>query len=105
VPRSPWLNERIEALDVFDLKTRTTYLLPQFVDFVTGEVAKCTVDTSVQPRVLWDDRRDERVWWRSRPSLNSIDKLILHLCGNLRQWIVAELGGAADIRDLARCLG
>jgi hypothetical protein len=45
VSRSPWLNERIEALDVFHLKTRTTYLLPQFVDFVTAEVAKCTVDT------------------------------------------------------------
>jgi len=42
---------------------------------------------------------DEQVWWRSRPSLNSIGNLILHLCGNLRQWIVAGLGGAVDSRD------
>jgi hypothetical protein len=42
---------------------------------------------------------DEQVWWRSRPSLNSIGNLILHLCGNLHQWIVARLGGAADNRD------
>jgi hypothetical protein len=42
---------------------------------------------------------DEQVWWRSRPSLNSIGNLILHLCGNVRQWIVAGLGGAADSRD------
>ena len=42
---------------------------------------------------------DEQVWWRSRPSLNSIGNLILHRCGNLRQWIVAGLGGAADLRD------
>jgi hypothetical protein len=42
---------------------------------------------------------DEQVWWRSRPALNSIGNLILHLCGNLRQWIVAGLGGAADSRD------
>ena len=42
---------------------------------------------------------DEQVWWHSRPSLNSIGNLILHLCGNLRQWIVAGLGGAADSRD------
>src|SRR5437879_13919056 len=27
---------------------------------------------------------DEQVWWRSRPSLNSIGNLILHLCGNSR---------------------
>src|SRR4029077_4440954 len=42
---------------------------------------------------------EEQVWWRSRPSLNSIGNLILHLCGNVRQWIVAGLGGAADSRD------
>ena len=42
---------------------------------------------------------DEQVWWRSRPSLNSIGNLILHLCGNVRQWIVAGLDGAADGRD------
>ena len=32
-------------------------------------------------------------------SLNSIGNLTLHLRGNLRQWIVAGLGGAADSRD------
>ena len=42
---------------------------------------------------------DGQVWWRSNPSLNSIGNLILHLCGNVRQWIIAGLGGAADIRD------
>ena len=42
---------------------------------------------------------DEQVGWRSHPSLNSVGNLILHLCGNLRQWIVAGLGGAADGRD------
>jgi hypothetical protein len=42
---------------------------------------------------------DEQVWWRPRHSLNSIGNLILHLCGNLRQWVIAGLGGAADVRD------
>ena len=46
-----------------------------------------------------DQLTEEQVWWRSRPALNSIGNLILHLCGNLRQWIVAGLGGAADGRD------
>jgi hypothetical protein len=41
----------------------------------------------------------EQVWWRSRPDLNSIGNLILHLCGNLRQWIVAGLGGTEDRRN------
>jgi Protein of unknown function (DUF1572) len=42
---------------------------------------------------------DEQVWWRPKPSLNSIGNLILHLCGNLRQWIVCGVGSATDNRD------
>ena len=35
-----------------------------------------------------DRLTDEQVWWRSHPESNSIGNLILHLCGNARQWIV-----------------
>src|ERR1700730_7861937 len=42
---------------------------------------------------------DEQAWRRSQPSLNSIGNLILHLCGNLRQWVVAGVGGASDVRN------
>lgn len=42
---------------------------------------------------------DEQLWWRPMPPLNSIANLILHLCGNLRQWIIAGIGDAADTRD------
>lgn len=42
---------------------------------------------------------DEQVWRRSQPSLNSIGNLILHLCGNVRQWIVSGVGGASDVRN------
>jgi hypothetical protein len=42
---------------------------------------------------------DGQVWRRSQPSLNSVGNLILHLCGNLRQWVVAGLGGAPDVRN------
>jgi hypothetical protein len=42
---------------------------------------------------------DGQVWRRSQPGLNSIGNLILHLCGNLRQWVVAGVGDAPDIRN------
>ena len=42
---------------------------------------------------------DEQLWWRANPQSNSIGNLILHLSGNVRQWIVSGLGGAADSRD------
>lgn len=46
-----------------------------------------------------DRLTDGQVWHRSQPGLNSISNLILHLCGNLRQWIVAGVGGAPDVRN------
>ena len=42
---------------------------------------------------------DEQIWWRNSSEQNSIGNLILHLCGNVRQWIVAGLGGTADVRN------
>jgi len=42
---------------------------------------------------------DEQIWWRANPQSNSIGNLLLHLSGNVRQWIVCGLGGAPDGRD------
>ncbi len=42
---------------------------------------------------------DEQVWWRSQPAMNSVGNLMLHLCGNVRQWLVSGLGGAPDNRN------
>jgi hypothetical protein len=41
---------------------------------------------------------DAQVWWRPAEAMNSIGNLLLHLAGNVRQWIVAGLGGAKDER-------
>jgi PhzF family phenazine biosynthesis protein len=46
-----------------------------------------------------DQLSEEQVWWRPHPSMNSIGNLLLHLTGNVRQWIVAGIGGAVDVRD------
>src|SRR5207253_3569392 len=42
---------------------------------------------------------DDQLWWRPHDSQNSIANIILHLCGNLRQWIISGVGGAPDTRD------
>jgi hypothetical protein len=42
---------------------------------------------------------DEQVWWRPNDASNSIGNLILHLDGNVRQWLIASFGGADDARD------
>ena len=38
------------------------------------------------------------LWWRPHPDTTSIGNLLLHLEGNVRQWIVSGLGGAPDHR-------
>jgi uncharacterized damage-inducible protein DinB len=40
-----------------------------------------------------------QIWWRPNESSNSAGNLALHLAGNVRQWIVAGLGGASDARQ------
>jgi uncharacterized damage-inducible protein DinB len=42
---------------------------------------------------------DDQIWWRANEDSNSIGNLILHLCGNARQWIVCGVGSAPDNRN------
>jgi len=41
---------------------------------------------------------DEQVWERQGAHENTAGNLILHLSGNMRQWIMHGVGGAADVR-------
>lgn len=41
----------------------------------------------------------ERVWWRPNDSSNSAGNLVLHLAGNVTQWIAGGVGGEPDARD------
>ncbi len=42
---------------------------------------------------------EEQVWWRPNDASNSIGNLILHLNGNVRQWLVASFKRSDDSRD------
>jgi Protein of unknown function (DUF1572) len=42
---------------------------------------------------------DEQVWWRPNESSNSIGNLMLHLNGNVTQWLVASFSREADQRN------
>ncbi|MGH7626964.1 MAG: DinB family protein [Gemmatimonadaceae bacterium] len=49
-----------------------------------------------------DRLADDDIWWRPNEASNSIGNLLLHLSGNVRQWIVSGVGGAPDVRDRPR---
>ena len=42
---------------------------------------------------------EKQIWWRPHATSNSIGNLVLHLEGNVRQWIISGLGGAPDRRE------
>jgi hypothetical protein len=42
---------------------------------------------------------EEQIWTRGAENENAVGNLVLHLNGNVRQWIVAGVGGQPDIRQ------
>src|SRR5215471_10477567 len=42
---------------------------------------------------------EEQVWARGSANENAIGNLVLHLCGNVRQWICAGVGGRTFNRE------
>jgi hypothetical protein len=66
--------------------------------------AQDTLAKQSLPRIVKCLQRlsEEEIWWRPNPASNSAGNLILHLCGNVRQWIIAGLGGAKDKRERNR---
>jgi len=45
---------------------------------------------------------DEDLQWREFAEHNSVHNLVLHVCGNLGQWILSGVGGATDVRQRER---
>lgn len=50
-------------------------------------------------RIAVEQLTDEQVWWRPNDASNSIGNLILHLSGNVTQWIVGGVGRTSVTRD------
>lgn len=42
---------------------------------------------------------DEELWYRPNSETNSVGHLILHLCGNVTQWIGSGIGQRPDLRE------
>jgi hypothetical protein len=45
---------------------------------------------------------DDQIWARGTDNENAVGNLVLHLAGNVRQWIISGLGGTPDVRERDR---
>src|SRR4026209_1187126 len=68
--------------------------LAQYREYLTGHYLP-------KIRAAVETLSEADLWWRPNEASNSIGNLMLHLTGNIRQWIVSGVGGAPDRRDRA----
>jgi hypothetical protein len=78
--RKPSAAHQLLAADFLDVSCRR---LGQMTEYLTACVKKLT---------------DEQIWQRQGVYENAVGNLVLHLCGNARQWIMHGVGGAPDVR-------
>jgi uncharacterized damage-inducible protein DinB len=57
-----------------------------------------THEYRVKVRLAVESLPHDALWWRANEQSNSVGNLLLHLAGNVRQWIVSGVGGAPDDR-------
>lgn len=72
----------------------STLFLTQSREYLRGEFLK-KIERAIEPLST------EQLWWRANDASNSIANLMLHLAGNVRQWIVGGVGGVDVARDRA----
>lgn len=72
----------------------------QWVEIVIAETRKRLFEEGI-PRLkkCMDMLSEEDIWIRPNEQSNSVGNLVLHLCGNVRQWLISGLGGAQDVRE------
>src|SRR6185312_12980487 len=82
------------AMNTDDMNTETGKL---FLDYSVRKLTQMTGNVDACLGHL----NDEQVWSRNAAHENTIGNLILHLCGNMRQWIMHGVAGQPDVRTRA----
>ncbi len=77
----------------------TTPILNLHTEFLEFSREKLLEQYWPRLRRCVEELSDEQVWWRPNDASNSIGNLILHLNGNVRQWLVASFKRLDDHRD------
>lgn len=67
-------------------------------ELVKNALYRMDESTRMITRSLAEVSEDE-VWQKPNDSLNSIGNLILHLCGNITQYVISSLGETEDSRN------
>ena len=74
-----------------------------FKDLIVVEVKRRIIEESV-PRIkkCLSKLSQEEIWRRPNKETVSVGNLVLHLCGNVSQWVLSGLGNVPDTRERDR---
>lgn len=82
----------MESAWVTDFKENTLYRIDESTRMVEIAFAKVASFSQLNPF-------EDVVWKRPNEVSNSLENQILHLCGNMTQYIISSLGALEDARD------
>jgi uncharacterized damage-inducible protein DinB len=106
--RNPFSSQSHQNEDKIMADERKAFLLeppaaeaPASLMFLRHARFRLLDDYLVKIAAAIDALDDEQLWRRPNESSNSIGNLLLHLSGNVRQWLISGVGGAEDTRDRA----
>ena len=68
-------------------------------EFIEGSRTLISRDYLPKLKLFLEDVSPETLWWRPNEASNSIGNLVLHIAGNLRDWIVTPTRGSGEPRD------
>src|SRR5688572_11689005 len=66
---------------------------------LSHELRARLADAHGRIRHCLEQLNDTQVWWRPAEAMNSLGNIVLHLCGNVRQWVIRGVRGDRDDRD------
>lgn len=70
----------------------------QSTEFIEQSILRLKENTPRIEKCL-DQLTEEEIWQKPNSASNSVGNLILHLCGNITQYIISSLGAEDDKRD------
>lgn len=75
-----------------DFKENTLYRIDESTRMI--EIALTKLEQHCHPEPV-----EGHIWQRFNSNSNSLGNLILHLCGNMTQYVIASVGEVVDTRD------
>lgn len=67
------------------------------IEFISQSIFRMDESTH-RIKLCLENLPEDAIWQRPNKASNSIGNLMLHLCGNIRQYAISSLGGVGDIR-------